>query len=297
MDHLQRIIRVRGLLLFRRAALDGESNDRQLRSAVQRGDLVRVVRGCYMHSAHWTDMREDERLLARTLAVAQLCSRRPPLFSHLSAAAIWGLPLYGLRPDRAERVHTLTQPEAPGRSSAVTLRHTGDHTEDDTTTVAGMRVTSLSRTVLDIARWGSPELAIGCADAALRGQLGTGRDRLPPGLEEWRNHQLHALQSLSGNPGTRRARQIIALADPRADSVAESVSRLQLARLGIPFEIQVRVTGLHGTDYWMDFEFLGQQCFGEMDGNLKYTDPALRRGRTSSKRCSTRRLAKTRCAV
>ena len=58
----------------------------------------------------------------------------------------------------------------------------------------------------------------------------------------------------------------------------ESVSRLQLARLRVPHEMQVPVFVGEKLAYWVDFEFTGQQAFGEVDGSAKYLDPAFRNG-------------------
>ena len=95
---------------------------------------------------------------------------------------------------------------------------------------------------------------------------------------EWRAARLQQLDEMPGHRGVRRARQIIALADPRADSPAESVSRLYLDQLGVAVAIQVPVVGPTGANYRVDFEFVGQRAFGEVDGRVKYLDPTLRRG-------------------
>lgn len=280
MDHLERIAELDRALIVRRSQLGGELDDRELRSLTMRGIIVRVMRGCYMRREVWDGLYEDQRLLARSLCLARSAGPRAPLFSHLSAAAIWGLPLYGLKRSAPERVHTLARPDSPGRSVPSVLRHVAPYDEDEATTVAGLRVTSITRTIHDLARWSSPELAIACADSGLRRLHGGDHARLPDSLGAWREDQLALLGALRGGRGVRGARFIVGLADPRADSPAESVSRLQLTRLGVPFEFQVGVEGLGGAQYWMDFEFLGQRCFGEMDGAIKYTDPAFRRGRS-----------------
>ncbi len=46
-------------------------------------------------------------------------------------------------------------------------------------------------------------------------------------------------------------------------------------------EIQVRVVGPSGDVYWVDFEFLGQRMFGEVDGVMKYADASMRGGRSA----------------
>lgn len=80
--------------------------------------------------------------------------------------------------------------------------------------------------------------------------------------------------------GVRQARQILTLADGRAESVLESVSRLQLSRLGVSHTVQVPISGIHGRPYWVNFEFDGQDIFGEVDGAAKYIDPRFQAGLT-----------------
>ncbi|WP_449283703.1 hypothetical protein [Leucobacter sp.] len=280
MDHRERIRTTRGQLWLRRRLLGGEWSDRELRAAVSQGAAVRVVRGCYIDARAWNSMRLDQQLLARTLGVSELSRAGAPVFSHFSAAVVWGLPIYGLRRDPAERVHVLTARAMPGRSSATVLRHVGDLREDDVCVVEGLHVTSPTRTILDLARWATAEAAIGCADAGLRMMFGARRSGGLDDIEAWKEEQFHLLDTMRGMRGVAAARRVLGIADPRPDSVAESVSRLQLVRLRVPHEIQAHVSGLDGENFWMDFDFLGQRTFGEMDGAVKYTDQRYMRGRT-----------------
>ncbi len=73
-------------------------------------------------------------------------------------------------------------------------------------------------------------------------------------------------------PGSRRARLALRLADHRAESPGESVTRVQFHRYGIPIpELQYRVVNDRGelvgeSDfYWDDARHLG-----EFDGKVKY---------------------------
>ncbi len=279
MDTIERTRFIREKLRFRRSLLGDEFGDREVRAAILRGEVVRVIRGCYMSASDWAELQAEDRLLAQTLSVGHLQSEHQPLFSHLSAAVLWGMPVYGLKGEMAERVHTLTRPSAPGRSSATVLRHVGEYSEEEVSVIAGMRVTSLSRTILDLARWAPATTAIGCADAGLRLLFGARRDECLDDVEAWKDEQFGVLGAMRRRPGVAAARELLRIADPRADSVAESVSRLQLVRLKVPHAIQVHVAGLR-RDYWLDFEFSGQRTFGEMDGKAKYTDPEYMSGRT-----------------
>lgn len=275
-DLQQRIRRLREKLLYRRHLVCDGMSDGRLRAAVAQRDLVRVLHGSFMPRSAWEGLREEDRLLVRTLAHAHMHPDSGAVYSHHSAAVVWRLPLYA---NRDERVHVLTRLSSRGRSSASVIRHALEYDEDEIVEIAGLRVTNITRTLLDIARQSSVELSVACADAGLRMLFGASRVGGSP-VSEWRGAQLERLDAWRSRPGVARARRVIAFADPRADSVAESVSRLQFARLRLEVEIQVRVVGPRGRAYRLDFEFPGQRAFGEVDGAVKYESPEFLRGRT-----------------
>lgn len=271
----QNIVRVREMLLFRRYLVETGMSDRKIEAAVGSGRMVRLVPGAFVLREAWGILRSEERLLARTLAVAHLNRRRTVVFSHHSAAAIWGLPLWS---QRDQSVSVLTPIKSPSRRSGSVRRHIDAWGDADICEVAGLQVTTLSKTIVDLARYASPELSIGVADAGLRRMFGFGRNKIvseSSELYEWRGSQLERLEAMRGERGVRRARRQVVLADPRADSVVESVSRLQFSRLQMEVEIQVPVRGSAGQQYWLDFEFLGQRAFGEVDGAVKYADARM----------------------
>lgn len=271
----EQMLRVRQPLLFRRYTVQENLSDEQLRMAVRGGVLVRVHHGSYMPQEEWLALREEERLMARTLSHAHLHGRRA-VYSHHSAAAIWGLPLYHLRD---EQVHVLTSRSSRGRSSAGVRRHADEWEDDEVCDVGGLRVTSLERTVRDIACTRNVELAVAVADAGLR-KL-TGATREPSSLvDDWKAKLHERLDRRKGRHGISRAKQVIAFADARADSPIESVSRLQLNRLRVEAEIQALVEGPGWRKFWLDFAFTGQNIFGEVDGRVKYTDPEMLGGRS-----------------
>lgn len=264
---------IRGLLRFRQYLLDDGMTDVQIQRLVRQQRFVRVIPGCYVAQDQWRQLHIEDRILARTLAIAHGARTRrgqTPVFSHQSAAAIWGLPLYGCRNIHA---HVLTSRDARGRRNESVIRHSTQFTDLDTCEVAGLTVTSVSRTVLDLARLGTRELAVASADAALRMLFGAGRDARPASVAAWQEEQFETLARMRGSYGVAAAREVLRFADPRADSVLESVSRVHLRRLRIAAEIQVKVPGVHGKTYWVDFAFTDQQAFGEVDGAVKYSRP------------------------
>lgn len=281
MDHEIRIQMMREKILPRALLLNQGKTDRSISREVQQGYLTRIIPGYFMLRAHWDGLYGEERLLARTLVIAHLHRGREIVFSHYSAAALWGLPLYR---HHAGRVHVYTPRERPGRSAGVVVRHAASLAQEQVESVAGIAVTSLSRTMVDLARLASTEVAVGVADAGLRKMFRSDHGRVDPAIEDWRGSQLELLDAMPRVRGVRSARKVLEFADPRADSVAESVSRLQFARLRVEVDIQVMVRGAEGRRYCLDFKFIGQAAFGEVDGRSKYTDEKLLNGQTPHER-------------
>lgn len=272
----QHIEQLRAQLLTREWLLASGLSSRQISDQLSAQTLVRVVPGCFVLGENWKELFAEDRLLMRVLAISAQPHSQRLVFCHTAAASIWGLPLYGMGD---ERVHLLIPDGGRGRSTTQIMRHSFHPIDEhDVVEIGGLLVTSLSRTIVDIARFAGAETAIGAADAGLRMLFGARRDAIQAQALEWKSAQVELLRNRPGNRGVRRAQAVIALCDPRADSVAESVSRLQLARLGIEFEIQVPVAGSDGSRYWVDFYFVGQGVFGEVDGAMKYVDERLRGG-------------------
>ncbi|WP_461637221.1 hypothetical protein [Leucobacter sp. BZR 635] len=271
----QRIRRASAAILLRREVVGlGELSDGELATRVLSKRLTRLARGAYIDHLEWLKLFPDQRLLAVTLAHAKLRRGRGWIFARESAAALWGLPLFGLD---SLRVHLSVNPDSAGRSTRPVVRHVETLADDELVEIAGVRFTSLERTVLDLAHSAKAELAIGALDAAVRSLFQMDRGREVAEFEQWQADTLGSFKG-SWRPGVRTARVLLGLADGRAGSVLESVSRLHLARLGVPHEVQVPVFAGERLRYWMDFELLGQQAFGEVDGAVKYLDPALRNG-------------------
>lgn len=269
----ERIERIGNLLLFRRELLQlGEMSLQTVRRMLELGEAVPIAQGVYMRAGAWQSLFPGEKLLAKTLGHAKLNASRGWVFTHESAAAIWNLPLWNLR---SLRVHIATSEHSPTRSSAPVMRHLCTLGNDEVIEQSGLRFTSLTRTVVDLALRAPQELAIGVADAGLRLLHPGSRGESSAAAEDWKHEQSEMLM-LTSRPGVRNARTVIAMADPRADSVLESVSRLQLERLGVAYEMQVAVETQRGGTYWIDFEFLEQDVFGEVDGNVKYFDRDMR---------------------
>lgn len=245
--------------------------------AVRARSLVRVRPGVYADGAAWQAARAESRVIARARAL-DLISHITPVFSHETAAALHGLPLF--RPS-GDRVHVIAAEGRPGAASGV-IRHRGVVADQDVVSIDGLVCTSLPRTVSDVARTAAFEQAVTIADAALRRLCVTRPGQyLSDRARAWRDEVLDIARGSAH--GLRRARRALAFADGRAQLPGESVSRVRLWELGFRSpDLQVRVPGPHGSDYYVDFGFHDLRAFGEFDGAIKYVDGRLRDGRTSS---------------
>lgn len=198
---------------------------------------------------------DDRRRLAlRT--VAGTCGIRGAAACSASAAVLADLPVW-TTPERA--CLTVTPGStAHGPSAHV---HRAELPPDE---IVGrtVRRTSSARTVCDVAREHGVLEAVVVGDAALHERM-TDAARLSS-----------ALAGQHGWAGVARAREAVALLDGRAESPAESVSRLRLGgwRIAEP-DLQTVITDLRGTElgrvdfYWDEFGVAG-----EVDGRLKYRD-------------------------
>lgn len=238
------------------------------------GELVRLAPGVYVPSRELQSLTPEERhrLHAR---VVWPRARENDVLSHRSAAAWWGLPVYGPLPARPE---TVLSGGVRRSSSATFLRHVTSRPVV-ATVVRGLPVTSLARTVVDVAATSSFEAGVVVADAALRlGLEALARGAEPPLSADELERELSALGS---DRGAARAQRVLAFADGRAQLPGESVSRCTMLRIGCPMpELQHRVVSESGRIYYLDFWWPGQRIAGEFDGESKYREEKYRGGRT-----------------
>lgn len=213
---------------------------------------VPVRHGVVLPASTWSRLTPEQRHAAFVHATALRMSDGDSVFSHSSAAAVWGLPRVSAWPRQVE----VTRPGRRVRSSGLIRRH--DLSVPETVVVAGVAVTPLARTLVDLARTEAMSDAVAAADHALHHRLCSWPelldelDRLEPGV-----------------PGGARARLAVDLADSRSMSVGESLSRVQMFRLNLPRpRLQVRVEDEDGLVGYCDFGWDG--VMGEFDGRRKY---------------------------
>jgi hypothetical protein len=262
----------RYLLQLSRDARTGADRTELARRA-GRGELVRIVRGAYLPEATWRALDEVQKYRARIQAVAAL-SCEDLVFSHASAAALWGLPWLGPWPNRIE---ALSSRVAGGQSTSALRRHIPNGA-DEHVVIAGLRVTTLARTVVDIARSPGFTRAVVVGDAAINTRTqralalpGRGLDIAALGSE---------LASSRSAYGAVRAADVLGFLDGGAGSPAESISRVSMLRAGIPAPILQQPFPHPGGIWYADFWWPDVRVIGECDGAAKYLDARLRDGRS-----------------
>lgn len=201
-----------------------------------------------------SDPEERHRLLVLSTA-----ARLAPgaVVSHLSAAVLHGLPLWGV-PLRT--VHITRNGQSGGRRSSHVHLHAAPIDVDETATIDGVRVTSPARTVVDVARTAPFETAVTVADAALFAELVTRAE-----IED-------AMARAGRRCGAPAARRVVAFADGLADGPGESRSRVRIHAMGLPRPVLQHVLNDRDGRFvaQVDFWWADAGVVGEFDGALKY---------------------------
>lgn len=242
------------ILLSREYATIGA--DRELRARAASGELSRVVRGAFVTSAQWNELDAEGRYRITVLAAARINPRT--VFSHDSAAALWGLPFFGPTPTR---LHSVTDRASGGRSISGLTRH-AIGSDASATTIDDALVTSLPRTLADVSCLPGFTRAVVMVDYGLRGARGAAAEVSDVTAE---------LTALGKVPGHARAARVIEFANPLSGSVGESLSRVQFLVLRMPApELQVPFYDDDGLIGVVDFYWRGLGLVGEFDGGVKY---------------------------
>jgi hypothetical protein len=241
------------LVLARTAAELGLNLRTRTRPAAE-DPLTRVRRGAYVDRDAWASGLPSERYAVFVRATVT-AMRRPAPLSHESAAVMLGIPVVGAWP---RRTHVTEEAGSGGRSSSLITRH-GVAKVPDVVTVQGLLVTSAARTVVDLAKTRSFASGLASADHALATGLCT------------REELLAEVERARGTRGLQRARSVVERADPRSESVGESLSRARMYELRLPIpELQHEFSDASGfigrTDYW----WRGLRLIGEFDGRVKF---------------------------
>ena len=225
-----------------------------LRRLRRGGELVRVRRGAYAREDN-PDQLVEERHRRLVLGTAPQL-RDGAVLSHGSAAVLHRLPVW---PAAVQRVHVTRNRRGNGVKRSLVLVHGAPLLALDIVMIENMLVTSLRRTVLDLARTLPMMEAVAAGDRALA--LGLTRQELDAGL-----------QAMERWPGVRAARRVVEFLDERSESPGESASRVRLMEEGLPRpEPQHEIFGPDGRFIArVDFYWEEHKTVGEFDGRIKY---------------------------
>jgi hypothetical protein len=257
--------------------------------AVDSGAETRVSHGVYVASDAWGEVADYERYLLRVRAVA-LTRKSRPVLSHWSAAAVHGLPRAGSWP---QEVHTIVGQSAGGRSKGGVIKHYGRLPAEDVVEIDGLLVTSIARTVVDIAMTSPFAAAIVVAD---RAQLESRDFWTPPmATKDALQKTLNRLMPVRAH---RRAQQVIDFSVNCSESPLESESRVSMHVVGCPKpELQVSYWDADGFIGRTDFSWPEYSAVGEADGKLKYFGERYLNGRTPREVLDTERIRHNRLAA
>ena len=223
-----------------------------VRALERAGELTRIRRGVYQRGPFEAGDGARHRQLVRA---TWLELGDGATVSHASAAVLHGLPLLGKAPARV----CVTRPEGGhGRADSVLHLRLCPIDAAETVLIGDVLVTSLARTVVDVARESSLDQGVVVADAALR--LGLH----PAELAD-------AVTRAKRRPGVTRARQVASFADGASQSPGESVSRVRMHQAGLPTPVLQWHLGYDdGRTTDSDFGWPELRTLGEFDGKVKY---------------------------
>lgn len=205
-----------GVFTRRQAVLAGCSErDIKTRSGA-RGDWVVVRHGVYTPRPLWEAAEDVERYRLRVRA-ALLATREPTVPSHGSSAALLGFPM---RPHWMRLVHVTRPTVRGGRVEAGVSHHRAPYEDSELTELDGVPVLGPARTAMDLARTFGLEDGVVAADAAMRAGA--------------RRHDLWSVaERMWSWSGVTAARAAADLADPGAESIGESLTRLVVLEAGV----------------------------------------------------------------
>lgn len=226
-------------------------------AAVAAGRLTRVGRGAYV-------VGEVLDEAARHLALVQGC--RGDTLALESAAHVHDLPVAGF-----PRTVQITVPgDGTSWQRATRTIRSAPLPHDHQTVVNGHRLTTIARTVVDLARFRPGRAAVITWEAARwRASGAHGNDQLQQDI-------VQVMAALRGRNGMGAARAMAQFASALSQSPMESVSRWNMRTLGIPEPVQqFDIVDERGVvTATVDFAWPELGVIGEYDGEGKYQELA-----------------------
>ena len=237
---------------------------RALQRAAATGTMRRLRSGAYVPTAVWRTLGPLERMRLEAAAAHEV-GRGSFVASHATAAALWEVPKLFV-PDGL--LHSRVSMRAGSRTEHGVRKHAVEDVDLHLTAVHGIPVTTLERTIVDLALTAPFAESVVAADWALR--FHTTREALQRTLDE-----------LAPTRHRARARRVLDFADPLSGSVGESWSRVQIAEAGFPAPLlQACFDDARGLIGFVDFYWPDNELVGEFDGMEKFSNPEMLQGRT-----------------
>ena len=252
---LEHLADIDGIIL-RRDVIAAGGNDIALRRACRAKQIVRVRHGAYALCERWGPLTQEERHVVLTRITVD-ASRTDVVVSHTSAAILLGAPLWGTSLDD---VHLTRTDGCAGRREAHVQQHRGVLAEHEIAEVSGIKVTTATRTALDLTTVLDLERSVPAIDNFLHRGLTTKRQlrRRAEAMNFW--------------PHTLGTNMAIGLADGRRESVGESRTAVMLLGSGRPHpQPQYKIRDTSGLVVSrVDFAWPELGVFLEFDGRVKY---------------------------
>lgn len=253
---------------FRRSDAERGCTTGAIRAAVRSGRWVVLRRGILVTAEDRAQAAlRPETLHAQDVQALLLALRR----SHIAAAERSAARIYGLEFFRQPSPGLIVCTDDPGVS--------GTHKNDYFLRAAklpeghvgfryGVPVTSPARTLLDLASSRSFAEGVVLAESAMRKGL--------LGVEEL----VAILAATEHRPGIEAARDALMFADPRTESVLESLSRVSMRQAGLVMPQTQQAVHVCDATYRVDFRWdhLPLDVYGEADGEDKYVRDLDRMG-------------------
>jgi hypothetical protein len=265
MNELPRI----GDLIFASEVRGLGLNDRRYRREVATGELVRIHRGAFVERSDWDLWTPHMRYQMKCIGAAT-AGRSRVVLSHQSAAAIHQIPQLGAYP---ALVHILASVQAGTRTEHGFRKHATPFPDIEVESRGELRVTTLVRTLIDIASTATFPNAVAALDWGLRPQS----KNVPPRLT--REDLLDCADRLGLSRGRSNLMRALDFANPLAESAGESFSRVVIHQLGFPApELQKEFFDDRGFIGRVDFWWPDHNLVGEFDGVAKYIRDDYTRG-------------------
>lgn len=249
-----------------------------LRSAMRRGEVIRLRRDAYVLAEVWRVARPSERLALRSRAV--LRTRPGDVASHQSAVALHGLPCWGLPVDVVDLYG------AVGRTRTAAGVRSHPRPDDlDPVDVGGVACVDVGMAIAQVAQRHGLLPALVALDQALHDQTCRRSDVLAATARIARGRRERA-----------RLERIVSLADADCESVGETRTRILLQDLGYEVRSQVTISDADGVRVGRVDFMIGDLLVVEFDGMVKY-EGADGRAALAREKAREERLSALGCVV